>query len=259
MNARNAVISELNPRRAVIEAKDKLLTKRRLGEAGLPVAPTIAELRTPHQVRRLDLSSLPDDLVAKPARGSQGRGVLVVCGGVDPAGFRRHAADIVDGRFSDEDDVAMIEPLLRPRRDLADVAPIGLPDIRIVCRHEHPLMAMLRMPTAASGGVGNLHRGGLGAAVDLGTGVITRVVASGVDIERHPDTGTALLGRSVPEWGDVIDIARRCAAATGLGYLGIDVVLDEHRGPVILEVNSHPGLEIQNVNGESLLAGATGR
>jgi D-alanine-D-alanine ligase-like ATP-grasp enzyme len=31
-----------------------------------------------------------------------------------------------------------------------------------------------------------------------------------------------------------------------LGYAGIDVCLDERRGPVVIEVNARPGIEIQN-------------
>ncbi len=39
----------------------------------------------------------------------------------------------------------------------------------------------------------------------------------------------------------------RCHDATGLHYLGVDIVVDADRGPLILEVNARPGLEIQNV------------
>jgi hypothetical protein len=35
---------------------------------------------------------------------------------------------------------------------------------------------------------------------------------------------------------------------TGIKFLGCDVVLDETSGPLLLEINIRPGLEIQNVN-----------
>lgn len=35
---------------------------------------------------------------------------------------------------------------------------------------------------------------------------------------------------------------------TGLGYLGVDIVLDERDGPLILELNARPGLAIQIAN-----------
>ena len=35
---------------------------------------------------------------------------------------------------------------------------------------------------------------------------------------------------------------------TGLGYLGVDIVLDRYHGPLILELNARPGLAIQIAN-----------
>ena len=38
-----------------------------------------------------------------------------------------------------------------------------------------------------------------------------------------------------------------------MGYLGIDFVLDENRGPIVLEANARPGLAIQLANRTGLL------
>jgi predicted ATP-grasp superfamily ATP-dependent carboligase len=35
---------------------------------------------------------------------------------------------------------------------------------------------------------------------------------------------------------------------TGLGYLGVDIVLDRDKGPMLLELNARPGISIQNAN-----------
>jgi len=43
-------------------------------------------------------------------------------------------------------------------------------------------------------------------------------------------------------------LAARCYELTGLGYLGVDIVLDRIRGPLILELNARPGLNIQIAN-----------
>ena len=37
---------------------------------------------------------------------------------------------------------------------------------------------------------------------------------------------------------------------TGLGYLGVDIVLDKDQGPLMLELNARPGLNIQIANRE---------
>jgi alpha-L-glutamate ligase-like protein len=266
INARNAVIARRNPRREIIRAKNKILTKQRLAAAGIPVPETLREVHDRRTARHFDDTSLPDRWVAKPACGSGGRGVLVAVealrsqrswstpGRVLTADdLRRHLADIVSGDHSTgDDDVALFEPLLQPHPDVADLTLAGLPDLRIVCDGSVALLAMARIPTVASGGRGNLHQGGIGAAVDLTSGRITRAVHGRKPLEVHPDTQRTLVGTQLPSWDRVVDIAQRCSAATGLGYLGVDIVVDADRGPLVLEVNSHPGLEIQNVTGSPL-------
>ena len=41
--------------------------------------------------------------------------------------------------------------------------------------------------------------------------------------------------------------------AVGLGYIGVDVVIDASSGPTLLEANVRPGLAIQIANGKGLL------
>ena len=40
---------------------------------------------------------------------------------------------------------------------------------------------------------------------------------------------------------------------TVLGYLGVDIMIDEDSGPLMIEVNARPGLAIQLANGTGLL------
>jgi glutathione synthase/RimK-type ligase-like ATP-grasp enzyme len=47
-------------------------------------------------------------------------------------------------------------------------------------------------------------------------------------------------------------MAAKCYEAVGLGYLGVDIVLDRHLGPLILELNARPGLNIQIANRQGL-------
>jgi len=48
-------------------------------------------------------------------------------------------------------------------------------------------------------------------------------------------------------------MAARCYEATGLGYMGVDLVVDANEGPLLLELNARPGLAIQMANGCGLL------
>jgi glutathione synthase/RimK-type ligase-like ATP-grasp enzyme len=48
-------------------------------------------------------------------------------------------------------------------------------------------------------------------------------------------------------------LAASCYELTGLGYQGVDIVLDKDKGPMILELNARPGLNIQMANRSRLL------
>jgi hypothetical protein len=71
-------------------------------------------------------------------------------------------------------------------------------------------------------------------------------------IREHPDTRAALINVPVPQWPRVVDVAVGAARAVGLGYVGVDVAIDDAMGPVILEVNARPGLAVQLANGVGL-------
>jgi glutathione synthase/RimK-type ligase-like ATP-grasp enzyme len=47
-------------------------------------------------------------------------------------------------------------------------------------------------------------------------------------------------------------MAARTQEMTGLGYVGVDLVLDRERGPLLLELNARPGLAIQMANRKGL-------
>ena len=121
----------------------------------------------------------------------------------------------------------------------------GTPDVRVLLYLGVPVMAMIRLPTIASGGRANLHQGAIAAAVDLVTGVTHGGVCQNRAIDLHPDTGLEIAGLELPNWRDLIDASMRLGDALELGYLGIDFVFDAGEGPVVLEANARPGLAIQ--------------
>jgi hypothetical protein len=71
-------------------------------------------------------------------------------------------------------------------------------------------------------------------------------------ITHHPDTNYPLNGIQVPFWKEMLHIAARTSDMTGLGYLGVDMVIDQARGPLLLELNARPGLQIQVANQKGL-------
>jgi len=128
-----------------------------------------------------------------------------------------------------------------------------VPDIRVIVFRGFPIMAMVRLPTRGSRGKANLHQGAVGAGIDLATGITLDGVITTEVVTHHPDTTNAIAGLQVPEWDTILDIAARCYELTGLGYIGVDVVLDRDLGPLVLELNARPGLAIQIANRQGLL------
>lgn len=265
MNARNYLIQRHNHPRGIRLVNRKYETKQALASAGVPVPDTLAFVSSRTALAALDFDGLPESWACKPNGGRQGTGILLAGrraqdsdGWVSLSGnqitrdeISEHVRRIIDGELSLGSfarDAALFEPLLKAHADFARLSSTGLPDIRIICHHGLPVMAMTRLPTVASDGKANLHQGAVGAAIDLDTGCITRARLEGVSVEDHPDTGERLLGQVIPEWDGAVRAAMACNGPMGLTYYGADVIIDADRGPLVLEVNARPGLQIQDVN-----------
>lgn len=269
INCRNAEFLLLcNHRKDYPLVDNKLKTKQLASVAGVAVPTLLGVVQAQQQVRRLpEFLDRFNDFVVKPACGSGGNGILV-CSGHSAAGFRmsggailtrdnlrEHAHDILAGMHSlgGIPDVALIEERIEFDPAFSNVTHQGVPDIRIIIFHGVPVMAMLRLPTRQSSGKANLHQGALGAGLNLATGQTMTAVWHGRITTTHPDTDHAVAGLQVPHWDEMLHIAARCGSLCGLGYLGADLVLDHHRGPMLLELNARPGLGIQLANRTPLL------
>ena len=127
-----------------------------------------------------------------------------------------------------------------------------MPDIRLIALKGELLAAMLRIPTKESDGKANLHQGALGVDVDLQTGVLGQAYNYKSYLNHHPDTKEDIVGLQMPHWKGIIDISNKIAKISPLKYLGIDIVIDKKIGPLVLEMNVRPGIEIQNVTKKGL-------
>jgi len=269
MNRRNAAfILDHNPRSRYPLVDDKLRMARLCQRMGVPTPQVFVEVSSYSMLRRLpQLLGERGDFVIKPNCGSAGRGVLVIIGRdgkdyvrhngakVRPDALRQHFSDILSGMYSlgGQPDTAIVQQRVHLHPAFESITYKGIPDVRVILYRNEPAMAMLRLPTKASNGRANLHQGGIGAGIDLDSGVTHHAVERNRFIERHPDTGRLVVGMRVPYWDEVLDMSRRVAQAAGLGYLGVDVVVDEDAGPMLLEANARPGLAIQIANGQGLL------
>lgn len=268
MNRRNLhYIYTRNERRHFPLADDKLLAKEVLVAAGVRMPKTYRTYSYFYELRNLerDLDAY-HDFVIKPAQGSGGNGIIVIVGrsGRDWVGIsgkiytaydlQKHITDIIFGVYSfDLGDRAIIESRITQHPDMEELSPLGLADVRIIMCDDLPVISMTRVPTRQSDGKANLHQGAIGVAIDIASGITTHARFLGQSVDRHPDSGIPLLGRALPFWPEIIELAQRAARAVPLKYLGVDISVSPD-GPQLLEINVRPGLEIQNVNGRGMLS-----
>jgi alpha-L-glutamate ligase-like protein len=248
---------------------DKLLTKELASRHGIPTPPLYHVISHHGDIHRFD-QALRDreEFVLKPARGGGGSGIVLVMGRRDGKFLTQsgrmiskeemghHISDILSGIYSLEglEDKAIIEGLIHPDEVFSRVTYEGVPDVRIIVYRGIPVMAMVRLPTRQSDGKANLHRGAVGVGIDMGNGKTIRGMQHSGAITHHPDTGARLSDIDVPFWERMLFMAARATDMTGLGYLGVDLVIDRDKGPLLLELNARPGLRIQIANRKGLLS-----
>jgi alpha-L-glutamate ligase-like protein len=267
LNQRNAeFIMKLNPRRLYPRVDDKVLTKKLALEAGMAVPELYGLISSQGEVRNLaDIVKDRESFVIKPAHGSGGDGILVIAAQsyrrrgsyrmingllMTESELRHHVSNIVSGQYSlsGNRDTALFEYCVKFDPIFAELSYQGVPDVRVIVYRGYPIMAMVRLPTRASDGKANLHKGAVGAGVDLSSGETLKGVLGNDVVDEHPDTGALIAGLYVPHWDQILQSSARGYEVTGLGYLGVDIVIDRKHGPLILEMNARPGLNIQIAN-----------
>ena len=268
LNQRNAdYILMYNERKYYPRVDDKLITKQMAMAKGLPVPELYALVREEHEIAEVhEKIKDKEQFVVKPAHGSGGDGILVITGRrgdrylkssgsyIDRDDFNHHISNALSGLYSlgGQPDHVLVEYCVQFDPIFDHVSYKGVPDIRIIVFKGYPVMGMIRLPTRQSDGKANLHQGAIGVGIDLPTGITRRGVWSGQPITEHPDTDQSIIGLQIPRWHELMMIAAESSELSGLGYVGVDIVLDRDLGPMILELNARPGLAIQMANGNGL-------
>lgn len=265
INSRNLdLIYTHNRRKCFPNVDDKLLCKKLLSNNGIPTPQTYGVISGPQSLRLWEnhLSNI-NEFVIKPNRGFGGGGILFVSRSdrgytakgqvLEAADIKFHITQILNGVFSLDNiaDTAFMEEKLNNHTAIAKlIAPdvSGVADIRIIYQCECPVMAMLRIPTRKSGGTANLHQGGLGIGIDFESGMTTGGCHKNTLVLKHPETGISLVGHTLPQLDEMLNSGAKISQVVKLGYIGVDFVLDRDRGPLVLEVNARPGLNIQIAN-----------
>ena len=181
-----------------------------------------------------------NQMFIKPTDGHFGLGVSVVdCGkGVDIKKLYSSWA----GKH------VMAEELVIQHPDMASFNDTSVNTLRLVT-FVHPDGTASVMPGALirigrKGGIAdNFHHGGVGAQIDVQTGV---VITSGIDQAarrwiRHPDSGKFIVGFQVPLWDKVCKTVKEAALLNPkVRCVGWDVVVTNDERVVLIEGNGWP-------------------
>jgi alpha-L-glutamate ligase-like protein len=263
MNSRNLqFIQNNNPKKLKARVDNKLQTKEIMENSHIPIPKIYKVFYTQKDVENFDWKSLPNSFVIKPNMGFGGEGIMVVFGKkkhcwtksdgteINLIDVKLHILDILDGNFSlnNAPDFAFIEQKVKTHRFFKKISYRGTPDIRVIVYNKIPVMAMLRLPTQESHGRANIHQGAVAVGIEIASGITTKAWWKRKIINYFPGSKRKLNGLKIPEWDEIMYLASEAQQASGLGFLGVDIVLDRDEGPYILELNARPGLAIQLAN-----------
>jgi len=269
MNARNLhYIKPSNTKSALELAGDKILTKRFLEKHGIPTPKMIGTIENFSEFNEFNWESLPKSFVLKPAGGLEGKGIHIFYNQdkhgnwikadgkkVDLYTIKTHVSDILEGKYtSGFADRVLFEERVKIHKAFRYYTYKGAPDVRIWVYNNVPVMAYLRLPTAASEGKANMAKGAIAAGIDMATGRTTTATLGkarggrGYPIECVPETQLRLSGLRIPYWNKMLKSSIEVQRLSNLGFVAIDFLIDRDLGPVIVEFTARPGLSIQITN-----------
>ena len=262
-NARNLkYIKWFNSKLAKDLADSKLKTKEFLKTKNIPVPETFSIFKRHEEITDELVEKLIPPFVLKPNKGFWWKGIIIIDKknsvwdflsitgeSYSNSEMKKHLLNILDGFFSlsGSRDTVVVEKKIEIDDEVQVLWTYGLPDIRIIVFNMVPVMAMLRVPTEKSGGKANLHSWACAAWIDIWTGKLTYLTQFWKIIKSVPwiwDIRWLVL----PNWNKMLEISVKVQKETRIWYLGCDIVMDNKDGPLLLEINVRPWLEVQVAN-----------
>lgn len=184
-------------------------------------------------------------IVIKPDRGSLGKGIDVVTYTNDQA-----ARDYFKGITLKRPMIC--EEFIRQHHVLSQLNPASVNTIRIASlmqNGEVEILAAVLKTGAGNEITDNLSLGGIGAQIDVATGVVS---SFGRDFQfhaftHHPLSGAQILGLQIPHWDKAVTLVKEAHKRLPQCMLyGWDIAITE-TGVDIVEANSKPGTRIMQV------------
>lgn len=177
-------------------------------------------------------------IIAKPIEGSSGQGI---------ERFERSDWEGDIPMFLErlwQNDIGIIEEVIQQHEELNALCPTSVNTIRIATllgdKAQGIVYAFLRIGNGRV--VDNVDCGGMAARVDLASGTLLTVGADkqGNTYAEHPQTGTAIIGFTIPFWEEAKQICLEAAQKVPqMRFIAWDVAITP-TGPVFIEGNSFP-------------------
>ena len=246
---RRQLVKVVQPPEYRVAFADKELCQHLCHGLGLPLPSFLGCVAPEEDFRAIIRASLRQAahgaVIAKPVRGTAGRGVQVILleqgEPVVLAGGQR----LPLARMALEERSILQEVVIQ-HPDLAAFHPESVNTVRVqtlLTRDGEVLILGSLVRFGRSGSrVDNMGAGGIGLGVHPEDG---RLHSNGWDYrghryDRHPETGVVFAGARIPFWDEVLDLVRSAQAQFGFyRLLGFDVALTP-AGPVLIEINPQP-------------------
>lgn len=158
----------------------------------------------------------------------------------------------------------MCEEFIVQHPAMAALNPSSVNSIRLVALLKGDEIEYLSASVKSGGREGtivdNMHSDGIGAAVDIATGIVKTFGIDYCEKEYafHPVTGCQIIGMNIPYWKETLELVRKTHMdIPECPLLGWDVAITEN-GPEIIEINGNPGPKLMQLmdrlpKGRSLL------
>lgn len=152
------------------------------------------------------------------------------------------------------DSPMLCEEFIRQHEKLNELSPASVNSIRVITILKNNVVEIIAATLKTESGSGkivdNLHRGGIGAQVDIPTGIVSTF---GIDYSfntytHHPTTGVQIIGFKIPYWEEVLKVVIEAHLLNPKCLIyGWDLAITPD-GVDIVEANNCPGNRIMQID-----------